>query len=264
MSIDGIDFGDLYRTHMARTGWRDKTRTDWDGRAQAMSRGVFSGAYVDGFVARLNLAGCATLLDVGCGPGTVSLTVAPKLARVYGLDYSPGMLAAFVEHAGRRGLTNATPILRAWEDDWSDVPVCDIVVASRSTQVPDLEAALVKLDAHARHRVYLTHLAGGRFLDPAVYEALGRQDEALPDYIYVVNILRQHGIHPTLDYLEGENRLRTCVDFDDCLRKVTWSLGELTPDERERLRVYYERHPGRLGDTPMRWALVSWEKERRV
>ncbi len=261
MSFDTIDFGSLYRAHMARLRGRDKTPSEWDGRAQAMSRGIFSGAYVDGFVAHLNLEGCATLLDVGCGPGTIALTVAPKLVHVYGLDYSAGMLSAFAEHAAARGLTNATPILRAWEDDWSDIPICDVVVASRSTHIADLEAALLKLDAQARQRVYLTQLAGGRFLDSAVFEALGRQDEARPDYIYAVNILRQHGIHPTLDYLEGENRLRQSVDFEDCLRKVTWSLGELTPDERERLRVYYERHRDRIGATPLLWALVSWEKK---
>jgi hypothetical protein len=189
--------------------------------------------------------------------------VAPKLAHVYGLVYSARILAAFVENADARGLTNATAVLRAWEDDWSDIPICDVVVASRSTHVADLEAALLKLDAQARCRVYLTQLAGGRFLDSAVFEALGRQEEARPDYIYTVNILRQHGIHPTLNYLEGENRLRRCVNFEDCLRKVEWSLGELTPDERERLSAYYERYQGRMGETPMLWALVSWEKARQ-
>ena len=179
--LDAIDFGGLYRARMARQRGRDKTRADWDGRAQAMSRDIFSGAYVEGFVARLNLEGCATLLDVGCGPGTIGLTVAPSLAHVYGLDYSSGMLEAFAENARARGLANATPILRAWEDDWSDVPICDVVVASRSTHVADLEAALVKLDAHARRRVYLTQLAGGRFLEPGICEAVGRPDEARPD-----------------------------------------------------------------------------------
>jgi SAM-dependent methyltransferase len=260
MSIDTVDFGELYRAHVARLRGHAKSRADWDDRARSMSRGIFSGAYVDGFVARLNLTGCATLLDVGCGPGTISLTVASKLEQVYGLDYSEGMLAAFVENAAARGLANATPVLRAWEDDWAGVPICDVVVASRSTQVADLEAALVKLDAHARRRVYLTHRASGRFPDPAIYAALGRNDEPPPDYIYAVNILRQLGIHPTLDYLEGENALRRCTDFDDCLRRVMWSLGELTPDEIERLRAYYERRGARIGETPMRWALVSWEK----
>ena len=260
MSVDAIDFGGLYREHMARAGRREKRVDDWDARAPVMSRGVFSGAYVEGFVARLDLTGCRTLLDVGCGPGTIALTVAPRLAHVYGLDFSPGMLDAFTQNARARGLTNATPVLRAWEDPWDEVPVCDVVLASRSTQVADLEAALLKLHGHARWRVYLTHNVGGRFLDAAVYRALGRDDEPLPDYVYVLNILHRHGIHPRLDYLEGENRLRNCADFDDCVRKVTWSLGDLTSDERGRLRAFYDQRAGRIGDRPMRWAFISWEK----
>jgi SAM-dependent methyltransferase len=259
-SIDAIDFGSLYRAHMARVRGRDKCAADWDERARALSRGAFVGRYVQGFLARLDLSGCATLLDVGCGPGTIALAAAPRLSHVYGLDYSPGMLAAFAANARERGVANATAIPRAWEDDWGDVPVCDVVVASRSTQVADLEAALAKLDAHAARRVYLTHRVGGRFLEAAVYGALGRDDEPLPDYIYVINILRQRGIHPRLDYVESESRLWNCADFGDCLRRVVWSLGELTPQERERLRALYDREGGRLGGTPMRWALVSWEK----
>jgi hypothetical protein len=52
-----------------------------------MSQGVFTGAYMEGFVARLE--------------------------RVYGLDYSPGMLAAFEEQPRLRGVANVTSILRA-------------------------------------------------------------------------------------------------------------------------------------------------------
>jgi SAM-dependent methyltransferase len=260
MSLDAIDFGQLYREHMARAGRREKTAEDWDWRAQSMSRRLFGGAYVDGFVARLDLTGCETLLDVGCGPGTIALTVAPRLAHVYGLDFSRGMIDAFAENARARGAANATPILRAWEEAWDDVPVCDVVVASRSTQVADLEAALLKLHAYARRRVYLTHTVGGRFLDAWVYEAIGRNDEPLPDYLYVLNILHRLGIHPRLDYLEGENRLADCADFDDCQRKIEWSLGVLTPGERERLRRQFDARGSRVGDQPMRWALVSWEK----
>ena len=248
---------------MARAARREKSAADWDTRAGAMSQGVFSGPYVEGFVQRLELDDCQTLLDVGCGPGTIALTVAPRLAHVYGLDYSQGMIEAFVENARARGLTNATPVKRAWEDPWDDVPVCDVVVASRSTQVSDLEAALLKLDAHARRRVYLTHKVGGRFLDQSIYDALGRHDEPLPDYLYVLAILHRHGIHPRLDHLDGENRLRHCSDFDDCVRKVEWSLGPLSPLERERLRAFYNRRRGRVGGEPMRWALVSWEAGTR-
>jgi 2-polyprenyl-3-methyl-5-hydroxy-6-metoxy-1,4-benzoquinol methylase len=116
VNIDAIDFGQLYREHMARAGRREKRAEDWDARAASMGPGMFTGPYVEGFVARLDLTGCATLLDVGCGPGTISLTVAPRLAHVIGLDFSQGMIDAFTENARARGVTNATAILRAWED----------------------------------------------------------------------------------------------------------------------------------------------------
>ena len=75
----------------------------------------------------------------------------------------------------------------------------------------------------------------------------------------MIALLHQQGIHPRLDYLEGGNRLRSCRDVDDCLRKVAWSLGELTPAEQDRLRAYYEENAGRIGRQAMRWALVSWD-----
>jgi SAM-dependent methyltransferase len=244
---------------MARAGRRVKSAADWDARAATMSRGVFSGPFVEGFVARLDLADGDTLLDVGCGPGTIGLTVAPRLSHVYGLDFSQGMLDALVDNARARGLVNVTPVRRAWDESWDDVPVCDVVVASRSTQVADLEAALLKLNARARRLVCLTHTVGGRFLDSAIYDVLGRDDEPLPDYLYVLAILHRHGIHPRLDYLEGENRLRHCLDIDDCIRKVEWSLGPLRANERERLRAYYVHRGGQIGTEPIRWAFVSWK-----
>ena len=259
MSLDRLDVAALYRAHWERTRRREKTAADWDGRAAAMSRGIFSGAYVDGFVSRMDLSGCRTLLDVGCGPGTIALTVAPRLEHVYGLDYSAAMLAELERNAAERGIANASTILRAWEDDWADVPSCDVVVASRSTQVADLEAALRRLRSRARRRVYLTHLAGGRFLDDDLLRALGRDDEPLPDYLYAVALLHRQGVHPRVDYIDAESRLRGVRDFDDCRRKVEWALGELSPEEAERLRSYYDANAPRLGRRPMRWAFVSWE-----
>ena len=102
MNLSDIDFAELYRQQMLSANRQEKTPEDWDGRAPAMSQRVSDSQYVRQFVAALDLEGCATLLDVGCGPGTIALTVAPRLERVYGLDYSPGMLAAFAVEARAR------------------------------------------------------------------------------------------------------------------------------------------------------------------
>ena len=220
--------------------------------------------YVRQFVASLDLSDCATLLDVGCGPGTIALTVAPRLEHVYGLDYSPGMLAAFAEEARTRGLTAATPILRAWEDDWSDVPVCDIVVASRSTAVPDLEAAILKLGSKARKRVYMSYPADGRLPGDDVRHAVGRAGASAPDYLCVVGILHHLGFHPTVGYLTTENRFARCADFADFLAKTTELLGPLSAEEADRLETFFRETGERARQEPTRWALFSWEAGKHV
>lgn len=263
MTLSDIDFAALYREAVARTGRSRRTADYWDSRADSMSRKLFDTDYVREFLRRLDLTGCRTLLDVGCGPGTIGLSVADRLDHVYGLDYSPAMLAAFSERARERGLTGATPILRDWDDDWGDVPVCDVVVASRSTAVPDLQAAFLKLESKARVRVYVTYPANGLFVGDEVCRAIGRPAAMLPDCLHAVGILHRLERYPTLDYLPGENRFATCPTFELFQAKVADLLGPLSEGETDRLRAYYHEHHAQLGRERMRWALCSWEAPGR-
>ena len=262
MTLETIDFAQLYRQHQALSTRTRKTASAWDARAPGMAAKALASGYAQDFVARMDLRGAQSLLDVGCGPGTIGLLLAAQLQQVVGLDYSAGMLAVLREQAAARGLQQVQTLQRAWEDDWSDVPVCDIAVASRSSTVEDMAAALAKLDAHARQRVYLTHLVGGHFTDPEVQDVVGRRLHTVPDYIYVVNILHRMGIHPSLSYLTQESRLAGAPDFDEFARRVAWSMGGLDEDETARLRDWYARAtPAQRTGQPMRWALIAWEKQ---
>lgn len=262
MTIRDIDFGKLYRDHMRAAGGREKPPEEWDARAEEMGKSTGDSPYVRTFVGRMNLDGCETLLDVGCGTGAIALALASRLKHVYALDYSQGMLDVLMRKAQSLGISNVTPIRRAWEDDWAEVPMCDVVTASRSTTVLDMADALAKLDAKTGKRAYLTSLVGGRFIDAEVVELLGRNRPALPDYIYIINLLYQRGRHPRLDYIENDNRLAGAKDFEDFARKVAFSLGPLTNDERARLKAWFEADPerGRRGGAPFRWAFIGWEK----
>jgi SAM-dependent methyltransferase len=259
MDPSRFDFAGYYRERMKAAGRPERSPEYWDARAASMNERAFDTPYVRGFLSRMNFADCSTLLDVGCGPGTIALSAAPRLSHVYGLDHSPSMLAAFVENARARGVASATPILHAWDDDWSDVPACDIVVASRSTAVPDLEAAFTKLASKARRRVYITYPADGHLVGDDVREAIGREVVALPDDLCVVGILRQMGLHPTLDYLPGENRLAQAADFEQFRAKIDRLLGGLRDEEVPRLAAYFAANRGRPPKTAMRWALFSWD-----
>ena len=263
MSIHDIDFGQLYREHLLAAGGREKPPERWDARAAEMKQHMADeSTYVRDFVTRMDLSGCDTLLDVGCETGAIALALAGRMKKVYGLDYSQGMLAALREGIAERGLANVETIHCAWEDDWHDVPVCDVVVASRSTLVMDMADALAKLESKARRRVYLTSMAGGRFIDTEIAELLGRTQAALPDYIYIINILYRLGRHPRLDYIENDNRLAGTENADDFVRKVASLTGSLSADESMRLKAWYEANPerGQRGGSPFRWAFISWEK----
>lgn len=260
-TIDDIDFRALWRAHMAASGRPPKPASDWDAQAARLTDKPVRSAYADAFVAHMNLDGAESLLDVGCGAGTICLSVADRLRRVVGLDYSSGMLDALRTNAAAAGLDNVETIHRSWEDDWHDVPECDIVVASRASLVTDIGDALARLHAKARKRVYVTHLVGGHFLDPAIQRAIGRRLPALPDYIYLVNVLHAMGIHPRLDYLDGEAAPAAAPDFDSLAQRVRKSARGLSEAEEARLLDWFaSATPAERAGPPLRWALISWQK----
>lgn len=174
MLIDDIDFADLYLQQLKLAHRTEKTPDHWDQRAEKMAENCASptDSYLQQLIAKIDLQGAQTLFDMGCGPGTVSLALADKLTTIYGVDYSQGMLNVAARRAAALKADNVHLIQRAWEEDWSDLPRCDIAVASRSTLVADMRQAMSKLNNQARlsrlydssgqHLVRLSsHSAGG-------------------------------------------------------------------------------------------------------
>ncbi|HXH97065.1 MAG TPA: class I SAM-dependent methyltransferase [Gaiellaceae bacterium] len=54
----------------------------------------------------LGLDGTGRLLDVGCGPGSLTLLLAPLFAEAVGVDPHPGMIVEAEREAARRGVAN--------------------------------------------------------------------------------------------------------------------------------------------------------------
>ncbi|MBV4366050.1 class I SAM-dependent methyltransferase [Erwinia phyllosphaerae] len=254
MLIDRIDFAALYQQQLQQAKRTEKSPQHWDKRAQKMSDAPASSQYLQQLVARIDLSDAATLLDVGCGPGTVCLALADRLEQVHGLDYSKGMLDVAGQRAASLGINNALWHHRAWEESWDDIPVCDIAVASRSTLVGDLRQALEKLNKQARLRVYTTHTVSGTFLDPLLLRAIGRPVDELPNYIYAVNTLYQMGIHARVDFIRDAAPPEKSIE--QTIQAVERASGKLDENERRCLIDYYRQQEPPTGKE---WALVSWE-----
>ncbi len=148
MLIDDIDFADLYLQQPKLAHRTEKRRiTGINGRKKWRKIAPrLRTATCKQLTAKIDLQGAQTLFDMGRGPVPVSLALADKLTTIYGVDYSQGMLKVAARRAAALKADNVHWIQRAWEEDWSDLPRCDIAMASRSTLVADMRQAMSKLN----------------------------------------------------------------------------------------------------------------------
>lgn len=259
--IEAIDFGKMYIEHKKASTFKGKKAGDWDEKAEAMSHQVIDSPYVKDFISKMSLNGCESILDVGCGPGTIALAVANKIKTVTGLDFSKGMLECFVKNGEQRGF-KVNPIYRSWEDDWHDIERHDIVVASRSIEVKDLRNAVKKLNSKANKAVYVTYKAGGSFVDTEILEYIGKDVISRPDYMYLLLILREMGIYAKLDFIDTPGGSVSYNNKEIFLNSLEWSLGDLEGEHRQKAEDFYDRFIAKELYKPkgFKWAFISWEK----
>ncbi|QAV22719.1 class I SAM-dependent methyltransferase [Proteus hauseri] len=263
-TIETTDFDELYKNHMVQAERTKKEPEHWDKRAEKMAETCANpnDPYLIKFREMMDFTGAETLLDVGCGPGSISIHVADKFKQIIGIDYSTGMLTVAKRRAEQAGINHAQFITCSWEDNWDELPRCDIAVASRSTLVMDLKTALIKLNRQAKLRVYTTHTVSPTFVDQRIIRLLGREVPTLPTYIYAVNMLNQMGIHPRVDYIRSRNCQSNFNTLEQFIEGINFSVGPLSEDEIARLQKYHHESikNGVSLISPTRdWAMVSWD-----
>lgn len=273
MLLTEHDWNGEWMRLQAKRGW-DDSASYWDQRAPSFATKAGTSPYTAEFLEYAQIARGATVLDFGCGPGTLSLPLARLGHQVTSVDFSAGMLSLLEEQAAKEDLNSIRTVRASWEDDWDAAGVgqADVVIASRSIAVSDLATALNKLNAAARHRVCLTVAAGGSPRhDSRIFAALGREFPADFGHIYTLNILFQMGIKPELRFIESE-KSEFFPTFEDARRVASEMLNGLSAREEELLDRYLTEHlvsgvnfkgePCWKWDEPriVSWAYISWRK----
>ncbi|KGQ31568.1 class I SAM-dependent methyltransferase [Gallibacterium anatis] len=257
-----INIAELYQRHLQQSGNHSPSPQKWDNKAQKMAQHLIEkrSHYTETLLSAINARPDETVLDIGCGPGTLALPLAQQCKQVYALDYSKGMLEVLTQYQQRLNLDNITPLHCSWEQDWQNVPQADIVVASRSTMVQNLDDAIDKITAKARKRVYLTAITQPSFLDADIFAALNRQPQGFPTYIYWLNRLYQRGIQAELRFINADlsNYQGDYVEF---LKSVEFTLGSLNDEEKQCLENFYNER--KIKQIPIKhgqpkWALIWW------
>jgi hypothetical protein len=182
------------------------------------------------------------------------------------------MLDILNQRAGEQNLDNITTCRLSWQDDWQahGIEPHDVAIASRSLAVPDLKAALTRLCGYAVHKICITDRVGHGPMDPDAFDAVGRELNSGPDYIYTVNLLYQMGYLPEVSYIRLEEQL-DYADFDEALASYTWMFRDLTEEENKRLTAYVRSVAEVAADGSVRirrrcvpvWAYISWNPSQR-
>jgi hypothetical protein len=98
------------------------------------------------------------------------------------------MLNILAQKAQTEKATNITLVNKAWEDIvlGSDFSPCDVVVASLSFFMADLEKELKRMDAAANKQVYL-FVSASKWMDDETRKIIcpDAAPQKLPDHVYI-------------------------------------------------------------------------------
>jgi len=154
-------------------------------------------------IAALGAAKEMRVLDIGAGPGTLAIPLAPLVAAITAVEPGAGMVSVLNAHAERDGIRNITTVQKIWED----VDIArdlqgpyDIVIASLSLTMHDIREALRKMDDACSGSVHLFWFVDMPFwerMSADLQERLhGRPSHPGPKADCLFGVLCQMGIYP--------------------------------------------------------------------
>ena len=221
----------------------NKIDKDWDKAAPGFYRRTKKEDYNDARFDKLILDENDTVLDVGCGEGSVTVPLARKVKSVIGLDSSPKMLEYLEKRAKDNDIKNIKTILKPIEEiKYSEIGDVDVVVCSRSLNgIIPIEEVLMELDKIASKYVFITIFGPeNKKIEKDFDRELGIKTEDFPDYNYFFNILFNMGIYANIERFDLNN-YREYDSIEDAMDNGKFRLDIYSDEEKELLKDYLKR-----------------------
>ncbi len=211
------------------------------------------------------------VLDVGAGPGTLTIPLASQVGHVTAVEPAGAMARVLRENIASEALGNVACVHKRWEDvdEKTDIaPPYDVVVASYSLGMPDLCAAVEKMQRVSRGHVFLLWFAGPASWDREndyLFEALfDRPYTGMPRADIIFNLLCQMDIYPNVEVFPGRMD-HHFNSLDDLVADFAARMPPLSDAQIAKLKAYYEdvveKRDGRV-ILPYTWRSMKlwWEK----
>jgi ubiquinone/menaquinone biosynthesis C-methylase UbiE len=276
---NAIDWNDIWNQELInhwkvygkRSGagqWYSKAAAQqyWD-RAQKNHR-----QRIENIIQDLNVSPSSRILDIGAGPGIISIPLSGKVSHITAVDPSPGMISVLKEKMSEQGITNIHYLEKYWEDIQPTIdlmPPYDIVIASLSLDMLNIQPALKKMDNICSKAVYLYWFAGEptwethtRNLMPLLH---GITYSPLPKCDILFNVLYRMGIYPhisksTYHHIEQYNSREEALDHYKSYYHVS------TPEQIQVLKNYLtailqQTNDGLISTSQATCLKIWWEKD---
>lgn len=153
----------------------------------------------------LDISRSSRVLDIGAGPGVLTIPLAHRIKHVTAVEPSPGMMSVLQRKVRQFSLNNVRCIHKRWEevDVEEDLsPPYDLVVASFALGMLDLASALEKMQRVAGRCVCIYWFAGEPSWDVHFRNLTtllhGTDYHPMPGCDVLFNVLYQMKIYPCL------------------------------------------------------------------
>lgn len=195
------------------------------------------------------------ILDIGSGPGVVTIPMARRVAVVTAVEPARGMADVLAEECLRQGIANVRCVRKRWEEVAPEIDLegpYDVILAAFSLGMENLASAVEKMVQVSCGSIYLFWFAGTTAWE-TMYRDLWPRLHGAPyfpgpkaDVIY--NLLNQMGIYPNVTVFPFRSALRF-DSIEEAIEEFTRRLGVEKPDQlpivREFLESNLERDEGR-------------------
>jgi predicted TPR repeat methyltransferase len=281
MDMNSIDWNALWKAESGHSCWNTVSQKDlWNRRADSFSQrinrvvegkeGLDKDDYIAKMLARIRVKPEWSVLDIGAGPGTLTIPLAKKVRSITALDISAEMLKHLKANAEKCNLSNIQYLNCSWQDAFKEnqVEKHDVVIASRSLMSGDMREALDWIAAAAGKAAYLTFPIVHLPFDWEVYQVIGRNGKKHAPYIYICNMLYQMGIEANVEILYSKVKVQFS-SVEEAIDQLQWRTDPFNPTELAKMREYLgEKFAGEKATDVFthegysKWALVWWSNDR--
>ena len=258
--------------------WAEKLASkkdkNWDEAAAGFYRRTKKDDYNDVLFSKLILDENDTVLDVGCGEGSITIPIAKKVKKVIGIDSSPKMLEFLKKRAEDNEISNIESILMSIEDiSYSEIGDVDVIICSRSLNgIIPIDKVLTELNKIANKYVFITIFGPeNKKIEKDFDREVNIKTEDFPNYNYFFNILFNMGIYANIERFDLNN-YRKYDSIEDAMDNGKFRLDLYSGEEKKLLKEYLKRILSFDSETKKYyntkdkadWILIWWKKNENI